>query len=133
MKIRIGQIEFSDLTPKELDELVKKYGAGDAAKSPTKQGSPSPSGSATAVGTGHTDTVMLKRFIDAGSAGVEAHVVGDILGRRGKATRTGIIEWARRVGLPDGADPYEVTRIGTKRGFRIKTSLMEVARSISGQ
>jgi len=135
MKVRIGQLEISDVSIEELDELVNRYGGDGGSSPPAKAGGKSPVNPkiANSGGGGHQDAVLLKNFVDGADLGVEAKTVGEILGRRGKATRGAIREWAKRIGLSqEGVDPFEPCRLGTKRAFRIKPSLLEVAKSISG-
>src|ERR1700722_2326355 len=117
MKVKIGNLEITVETLDELDELVKRYGnaaaveAGDAKhqKHP-KSGQPANT---------PADMVVLKRFVDGGSQGVTTTDLGEILGRRGKATRHAVRDWAKRIGLTssddNSFDPFEESRVGTQR------------------
>ena len=135
MKVRIGSIEISDLSPKELDDLIRRYGnsgSSGSSKSQQKSGNgeqPLPSHGAAA------DTVLLKKLVESGDGGVTTIDIGTILGRRGKAARPALREWAKRIGLvtDDNLEAFEEVRVGTQRGLRIKSSLLDVAKHILGQ
>jgi hypothetical protein len=132
MKVRIGALEVADVTLDELDELVKRYGQlvqpteGETAKAADGKQSHKPHGHGAS-----TDMVILRKFVEGGNQGVPTSTLGDMLGRRGKATRGAARKWAERVGLcPDPAlDPFEESRVGTQRALRIKASLMDIAKA----
>jgi len=136
MKVRIGNLEVTDVTPDELDELVKRYG-GDVTKTPAREPNQAYAKEIQEAGAaiGAADTVLLKKFVEAGSTGLTTTEVGEILGRRGKAARPAVQEWAIRIGLTqdDALEVCEEARVGTQRGLRIKASLLDVARHIMGQ
>jgi len=129
MKVRLGQLEFVDPTPEELDELVQRYGVGQSDdalhQKATKQGK-------KALADGPRDSVVLRAFVDAGLVGVSAKRVGSLLGKGGKAMRGAARAWATRVGLTHdkGNDPFEDCRVGTARGIRIKTDLQDLAKEL---
>jgi len=131
MKVRIGNLEITDITPEELDELVKRYGGAvpttqDVAPTPPTYNSHEP------IGQGAADTVLLRKLVEAGSEGVTTIDIGDILRRRGKAARPALRDWAKRIGLaPDETiDVFEDARVGTQRGLRLKSSILDVARHL---
>lgn len=132
MKIRIGQLEILDATPEEIDQLIERYG-GCLADTTESTGSseikPRRNGQ-TSYST--TDRVVLERLVNAGNDGAPTQEVGDVLGRRGKSTRRGLIEWAKRLGIvqDDAIDPFEDCRAGTKRGVRLKQSFLPVAQAL---
>lgn len=138
MKVRIAGIEISDISLDELDEIVKRY-SHLAAQTPEGDGDghvhASKAGGApkTDLG-GHantTDQVILRKMVDAGLQGVPTADLGEMLGRRGKATRGAARKWAHRIGITAGpdSDPFDESRIGTQRALRIKPSLMDVAKA----
>lgn len=135
MKVKIGNLEVTVDSLDELDELVNRYGnlaatsADEAGKTLKRTGDSHP------VGAGAADTVLLKKLVEAGDAGVTTIDVGTILGRRGKAARPALKEWAKRVGLTtdDNLEPFEDARVGTQRGLRIIKSLQPVAEHILKQ
>lgn len=135
MKVRIGTIEISDVTIDELDELVKRY--GNSAFEPTAEAKQKtktqPNG--TSIASGAQDHVLLKKLVDAASVGITTIEIGDILGRRGKAARPALKEWGRRIGLStdENIEVFEEARVGTQRGLRIKSSLLDVAKHILNQ
>ncbi len=143
MKILIGDLEITDVTKDDMDtvaELVKRFG-GNAA-SVTKPSVPRAARSnsddaATAMGhpQGAADTVLLKKLVEADAAGMTTDDIGTILGRRGKAAKKALNEWAGRIGLitDDNMDAFEFARVGTRRGWRLKSSLLDVARHLMGQ
>jgi hypothetical protein len=134
MKVKIGGLEIVIETPEELDDLVKRYGGNAAIESQeaATQASHSSAHHGKAVGHGAADSVLLKRFIDSGNNGLALKEVGEILGRRGKATRKAAKAWAKRIGLTndDNLDVFDDCRIGTHRGARIKQSLLAVAQEL---
>jgi hypothetical protein len=139
MKIRIGNLELTDITPNELDELVKRYGNApiNAQNQETRslgQGPPAPPSTPAppAVAGGAADTVLLKKLVDAGTIGMTTNEIGTILGRRGKAAKKALDEWGVRIGLPtaEHADNFEFARVGSRRGWRLKESLLDVGRHI---
>jgi|ERR1051326_1809953 hypothetical protein len=130
MKIRIGGLEIIDPTPEELDELVKRYG-GQAPIEGQTTGSHGSNGNHPTT-KGAADSVLLKRFIEGGANGLTLKEVGEILGRRGKATRRAAKEWSKRIGITadDNLEVFDDCRIGTQRGCRIKQSLLPVAQEL---
>jgi hypothetical protein len=133
MKIRIGQIEIVDPTPEELDLIVSRYGG--QLESGTAENGHSPETSRRRNGGAETapgDRVVLERLIDAGNEGMPTQDLGDILSKRGKSIRPGLLSWAQRVGLigDKSIDPFEDTRIGSRRGARLKPSFQPVAREL---
>jgi len=138
MKVKIGNLEITVETLDELDELVKRYGGttaeptGDPIQAYAKSLS---NGHQPGVGSEAADTVLLRKFVEAGGVGVTTIDIGTILGRRGKAARPALREWAKRIGLTtdDNLEPFEEARVGTQRGLRIKSSLQPVAEHISKQ
>ena len=134
MKVRIGNIEISDISLEELDEIVTRYGGATGEnisevriQSPQKTHGLPP-------GTKHADLVLLTKIVDAGSSGVAAQEVGEILQRQGKALPSAVEAWARRVGLMDGTIvPYEYCRVGTRKHIRIKAALIDVAKRMAAQ
>lgn len=131
MKIRLGQLEFVDPTPEELDELVERYGGGVVGLSgDTSHQKPTKAGK-NGLTDGPRDSVVLRAFVDAGLVGVSAKRVGSLLGRRGKAMRGAAKDWASRIGLTRGTDdPFEECRVGTARGIRIKADLQDLAKEL---
>lgn len=132
MNVRIGNFEFVNVTMDEAEELWKRFG-GSLQTAPAEEGSgsgvngPRPGGS----GGGSTDMVILRKLVDAGPQGVAASVLGDMLGKRGKAMRGAAKKWAERIGVvtDPGIDPFEECRVGTQRGLRIRGSLLDIARA----
>lgn len=139
MKVRIGNLEITDVTPDELDALIKKYGNASASKPPAGAEtaiSPNSKDSTTTPAPAAADTVLLRKFVEAGNEGLTTIDVGTILGRRGKAARPAVKEWAKRVRLiqdDDSLEPFEDARVGTQRGLRLKSSLRDVAKHLLGE
>lgn len=136
MKVRIGAIEISDVTLDELDELVKRYGNSAIQPSDAKGSEPpsKPSGHPKSGSDHHgatADQVVLQKVVEAGSAGLPTNTLGEMLGRRGKATRGAARLWAQRMGIVNegGVDPFEECRVGTQRGLRLRSSLLDIAKS----
>jgi hypothetical protein len=133
MKLRIGPIEIVDATFDDLDALIERYGIA-FDHSPETEATPGESarrrtngGSATA-----SDRVVLERLIHAGNSGVPTQDLGEILGRRGKSIKPGLMAWALRINLitDKNIDPFEETRVGSRRGARLKASFHSVAREL---
>ncbi|HKQ48607.1 MAG TPA: hypothetical protein VJZ71_11100 [Phycisphaerae bacterium] len=132
MKVKIGNIEFSDLTPEELDEIVARYGSIELASAATSNLDSSRSGSGRLTGAGHADTVLLHKFVESATTGLSTNEIAEMLQRRGRALPKAVEAWARRVGLKEGTlDPFEYCRVGTKRHIRIKQSVLEVAKRLA--
>lgn len=126
MNVKIGGLEITNVTPEDLDGLIKKYG-----KLSLDHAAPKSAARAAAQGEHKgaglpVDSVVLKRLVEAGNQGVTTNDLGELLGRKGKATRGALKEWAVRVGL--AADSFEDCRVGTSRGVRIRPNLLEVAK-----
>jgi hypothetical protein len=137
MKLRIGPIEILDATWEDLDELIERYG-GKVECSASVAGSDDPPTPEhvprrrTNGGHAPSDHVVLERLLNAGNAGVPTQDLGEILGRRGKSIRPGLMSWALRIGLvtDKNIDPFEDTRVGSRRGARLKPSFQPVAREL---
>jgi hypothetical protein len=131
MKIRIGALEIVDPTPEELDMLIAKYAGAIQHGSETPGNGGEHQGSQK-LNASAKDRVVLNRLVSAGSEGVATQELGETLGRLGKSIRPGLIEWAQRIGLTHDAefDPFEECRVGTRRGIRLKSSLLSVAKQI---
>lgn len=140
MKIKIGPIEVSDLSLDEFYALLDRYADGaELSGTPAKTSADNTHNTDAGGGSGnghsanHADRVVLEKLVRSGSAGVPTQDLGEILGRRGKAIRGALQGWAGRVGLvqDDGIDPFEECRAdGTRRGVRLKPSLLPVAEKI---
>lgn len=131
MKVRLGQLEFIDLTPEELEDLVQRYGV--AIGSSPSPDSPRPSKTwQKGLESGPRDAVVLRAFVDAGLVGVPVKRVGSLLGRGGKAMRNAARQWAARIHLAhdQASDPFEDCRVGTGRGIRIKADLQDLAQEL---
>jgi hypothetical protein len=133
MKIRIGALEIIDPSWEELEQLIQRFG-GDFQSSDIDEGENSElprrrNGGASAAAS---DRVVLERLISAGNAGIPTQELGEILGRRGKSIRPGLQAWAVRIGLltDKNIDPFEETRVGSRRGARLKPSFQPVAREL---
>ncbi len=137
MKVRIGGLEILDPTWEELDALIDRYGGavvgtpdenGGQGNQEAQRGSPRKNGG----GSSPTDRVVLERLIAAGTAGLPTQDLGEMLGRRGKSIRPGLIEWAQRIGLTKdaGFDPFQEVRVGSRRGARLRDSLQHVAKEL---
>ena len=137
VKVKIGNLEITVESLEELDQIVKRYGnvASEDSAGQAHPDKKTKAGQSATVGSGAADTVLLKKFVEAGDSGVTTIEVGTILGRRGKAARPALREWAKRIGLTtDGnLEPFDEARVGTKRGLRIKSSLQQVAEHILKQ
>lgn len=131
MRIRIGGLEILDPTQAELDDLIRRYGGQNTAYE-AHVGTVLSKNGAQIVQGAAADQVVLRSLVEAGESGVPTTTIGDMLGRRGKATYRAAVEWARRIGLvaAENHDPFERCRVGVNRGIRIKPSLMGVARAI---
>lgn len=127
MRIRLGQLEFIDPSPEELDELVNKYGISTAPDD--EQALARSKG--IADGTPR-DVILLRTFVEAGMNGISVKKAGILLGRGGKAMRGAARQWASRVGLIHGGDtdPFDDCRVGTGRGIRIKADLQDLAKAL---
>ena len=132
MKVRIGALEIVDPTSDELDMLIAKYAGAIQHGSEPSQGNGCEYQGAQKLNASAKDRVVLNRLVSAGSVGVATQELGETLGRLGKSIRPGLAEWAQRIGLTHDAefDPFEECRIGTRRGIRLKSSLLSVAKQI---
>ena len=116
--------------------IVTKYGnlTADTEKVAKVNKATRQNGGGSLSGTTPVDTVVLRTLVEAGTTGVAITNVGEMLSRRGKATRGALREWSKRVGLTQGEDnsmdSFEECRVGTVRGLRIKPSLLEVAKEL---
>lgn len=137
MKVRIGGLEIVDPTWEELDALIERYGVvvqgssdegGHQETQEAQRTSPRKNGGSLSP----CDRVVLERLISAGAAGMPTQELGEMLGRRGKSIRPGLVEWAKRIGLTNDAnmDPFQETRVGSRRGARLKDSLQHVAKEL---
>lgn len=137
VKVRIGALEICDPTWDELDRLIERYGGGFQLEAMTSVGDEvRPSRPISGNGSSRPcDRVVLERLARAGVAGVPTQDVGEVLGRRGKSIRPGLIEWARRMGLvhDENIDPFEECRAGSRRGVRFKSSFQHVAEQLLGE
>lgn len=136
MKVKIGLIEIIDPTMDELDVLIERYGGAIELTGASAAGPHSderrPNGQSHGSAS-PADRVVLERLVHASTTGVPTQEVGEVLGRRGKAIRPGLMNWAQRIGLVQegGADPFEDCRAdGTRRGVRLKPSLVPVAQKL---
>lgn len=110
--------------------MVKKYGKLSLDHAAPKSASRAAGqGEHKAAGV-PVDSVVLKRLVEAGNHGVTTNDLGELLGRKGKATRGALKQWAVRIGLATDtdADSFEDCRVGTSRGVRIRPNLLEVAK-----
>jgi hypothetical protein len=135
MKIRIGPIEIVDPTWEEVDAIIERYGGrleGTPAIGDEPAGVPEPSGRRRNGGATASARVVLERLIAAGNIGVPTQDLGEILGRRGKSIRPGLMAWALEIGLVSdrNIDPFEDTRVGSRRGARLKPSFQSVAKEL---
>jgi hypothetical protein len=135
MKVRIGSLEISDVTIEDLDELVKRYG-GSSIEATQADSGQKPDGHdasiKTPLGGGHADVVVLRKLVEAGTNGVPTNVLGELLGKRGKGARGALRKWSKRIGLSsdENLDTFEDCRSGTQRGIRLKSSFLDVAKSL---
>jgi hypothetical protein len=137
MKVKIGNLEITVETLDELDELVKRYGNASIENNPQtesaeKAGAHHAGGKSHAGGAAPADRVVLKKLVEAGLVGVPTNVLGEILGKRGKGARGALRKWSKRIGLSsdDNLDTFEDCRSGTQRGIRLKSSFLDVAKSL---
>jgi hypothetical protein len=140
MKIKMGPIEISDLSLDELYALLDRYAEGAElpglpanANRDNKNQDEGGGGNGNGHPASHADRVVLEKLVRSGDAGVSTQDLGEILGKRGKAIRGGLHSWAGRVGLiqDDSIDPFDQCRAdGTRRGVRLKASLLPVAEKI---
>jgi hypothetical protein len=132
MKVKIGNLEITVESLEELDSLVQRYGANAAAEGGAQK---SNQAERKLPNAGAADSVLLNKFVEAGGNGVTTIDVGTILGRQGKAARPALKEWAKRVGLTndDNLEVFEEARVGTQRGVRLKSSLLDVAKHLLNQ
>lgn len=136
MKLKYGNLEFSDLTWDEVEQLVTRFGAAGESES-SSNGSATTTQSttgSTAAGSSNTaDRSILAKMIAAGESGVLTTVLGDLLGKRGRAIPSGIAQWSIRIGLSGSEDvlAVEPARPEGKRGWRIKASMMHLAQEIA--
>jgi hypothetical protein len=133
MKVKIGNLEDTVDSIEELDTLVARYGS-ITPNTETHQPKP-PVGGGGVNGAGAADSVLLKKIVEAGAVGLTTIEVGTILGRKGKAARPALKLWAKRIGLSEdeNMEVFEDARVGTQRGVRLKSGLLDVARHLHGQ
>jgi len=133
MHVKIRGVDIYLENMDELDMLLEKYGSEIAIG---EDANPEPkSKHKQAAGSSSThDRVILSRFVEAGSTGVETNELGKLLGKMGRGTRNAAKQWALRVGLinSDSVDPFEECRVGSKRGLKIETAHLSVAKELMG-
>ena len=130
MKVRIRGVEIHVESLDELDDLIERYGSTIAADDGEVNSTPSRRNSSPKLDT--RDRVVLERLVQAGSTGVPSTELGKILGKMGRGTRGAARRWASRIGLVqhDNVDPFEECRVGTKRGLRIESAHLAVAKGL---
>lgn len=136
MRIRIGALEIVDPTWEELESLIARYGGGitaaDDSADAERPDQPRPGPRKNGGGASTSDRVVLEQLVHAGASGLPTQLLGEMLGRQGKSIRPGLLQWAHRIGLTNdpSIDPFQETRVGTRRGARLKDSMQHVAREL---
>lgn len=132
MKIKIRGIEIEVSSLDELEQLLDRFGSNGAVEDDSTDRTPQGPGQTIPKHGRVSDAVVLKRLVEVGAGGMPTKELGEILGRRGKATMGAANEWALRIGLvsDDSHQAIERCRVGTQRGARIIPSLLEVAKAI---
>jgi hypothetical protein len=71
-------------------------------------------------------------MVEAGDNGILTTVLGDWLGRRGKAVGPALGQWAIRIGLvtDQGNSPIEKSRPDGARGWKLKSSFIQMGKKI---
>jgi hypothetical protein len=138
------RLEFEDLSWDDLDELVVRYGGtvnlgsgSDSPESDEGERDFPPGGAGVRRNNGNgqayaADRVVLERLVSQGESGVPTQEIGEMLGRLGKSIRPALNDWSQRVRLivDDTVDPFEECRCGNRRGVRLKSSMLHVAREL---
>ena len=75
---------------------------------------------------------MLEHLLEFGDIGVHTNNLGDLLGRRGKAVKPALLQWATRINLTtdDGIDPFEKARPNGGRGWKLRGTMVPLARRL---
>jgi hypothetical protein len=133
MKVHIGSLEITVENLEELDQLVQRYGGEQPSHRAVDQ--PSENGSVQRANGGNSvahDRVILGHLIEHADTGVHTNTLGDMLGRRGKAVKPALNQWAIKVRLmtEDGIDPFEKARPNGGRGWRLRATLLPIARQL---
>jgi hypothetical protein len=132
MKVKIGALEILDPTWEELDDLIARYGgiiAGAGGDDSEVEHHSPPARKNGGGRASPSDRVVLEKLVEAGAAGLPTQDLGEMLGRQGKSIRPGLLQWANRIGLTNDTsiDPFKETRVGTRRGARLRDSMLHVA------
>ena len=138
MRVNVGGLDVTVDTIEELEQLVHHFGQNGVPKQPSPKATPSaPNPAAPSAGNGNggsvvQDRVILHHLIDAGEVGVHTNHLGDMLGRKGKAMKPALLQWAVKVKLAtdETNDPFEKSRPGGGRGWKIKPTLMAMAKEL---
>lgn len=126
--IRGIAIEVEDW--EELDAALNRYGS-DVIQLPPVQGAVDIKSAKRSRGSRSRldprDQALLHSFVTHNSLSVAA--VGQAIGKQGKAIRSGLDEWARKIGLSDGnAEAFQRCFNSEGRAYRLVPHFKEVAR-----
>lgn len=109
----------------EMDEIVRRYGDGEAHARPDgieKDSSERIETPRRNGGLPPADHALLERFVDGKDRGVPTSELGPALGKQGKSIRGELERWSRRIGLVTGEGDYsafEAIHNADGRGFRL--------------
>lgn len=132
--VRVLGVEVVCDSLEDVEKLIAKYGGGALEHKPPPSGRRGDGGRGVPGGLTARDAAVLDAVLEGGARGVPSEVLEGILGRRGKALPGALHEWAIRVGVArdQQANVFEVARIGSKRGWKLRTGALATARKIRG-
>jgi hypothetical protein len=131
--VRVRGIEIVCDSLDDVDAIIDRYGlAGDV---PLGRQSSSISNGGSSSGSQRTpsgDMTLLRELVEAGSVGVKSLVIGQMLSASGRGMGPALDRWAERVGLkqPGNVSPLEVARPEGKRGWRLNSGGLIVAKDV---
>ncbi len=130
MTVMVRGLPVTVVSLEQLDQIVERY--GDKAELSKKPKQSTESKGNNGSGTVSHDRVILEHLVQAGEEGVHTNALGDMLSRKGKAVKPGLLAWAIKIGLAadEANDPFEKARPAGGRGWKVKTTLLPLAKQL---
>ncbi len=133
MKVMIGKLTILVESKEDFDQL-REWCGQEMINNPAPEKNRNGNGStlSEAGGTPARDRLILEKLVESGDTGILTTVLGDWLGRKGKAVGPGLLQWAIRVGLvtDDTNNPVEKARPEGARGWKLKSSFIPYGKKL---